>query len=181
MTYSSYGRDSDDSLIAERVVKISRVAKVVKGGRNLSFSAVVVVGDSDGQVGIGMGKADAVPDAVRKGRVKATANMIQVPIKGSTIPHEITARHGASEVMLKPAAPGTGVIAGGSVRAVVELAGIKDILTKARRSTNPVNSVKAAFKALQMLKDPEEELAIRKRLAETAPQKRQASRGSSRR
>ena len=174
-------RNSDDSLIAERVVKISRVSKVVKGGRNLSFSAIVVVGDREGHVGIGMGKADAVPDAVRKGRVKATANMIEVPIKGSTIPHEIIGHHGASEVMLKPATPGTGVIAGGSVRAVVELAGIKDILTKARRSTNPVNSVKAAFKALSMLKDPEKEIAMRKQLAEMPPPKRMAPRGSSRR
>jgi small subunit ribosomal protein S5 len=151
--------------MAERVVKISRVSKVVKGGRNLSFSAMVVVGDEDGRVGIGMGKANAVPDAVRKGRIKAEASMIPIPLAGSTIPHEMTARFGAAEVMLKPAAPGTGVIAGGSVRAVVELAGIKDVLTKARRSTNPVNTVKAAFKALSMLKNPKEELELRKQLA----------------
>ncbi|SVE57415.1 uncharacterized protein METZ01_LOCUS510269, partial [marine metagenome] len=99
-------------------VKVSRVAKVVKGGRHLSFSAVVVVGDRDGQVGIGIGKADAVPDAVRKGAAKAKKNMLTVPLKGSTIPHEVTAKYGGSEVMLKPASPGTGVIAGGSVRAV---------------------------------------------------------------
>jgi len=150
----------------ERVVKISRVAKVIKGGRHLSFNAVVVVGDSDGRVGIGMGKADAVPDAVKKGAVKARKNMIDVARKGTTIPHEVNATYGASEVMLKPASPGTGVIAGGSVRAVVELAGITDILTKARRSTNPVNSVKAAFKGLSMLKDPDVVLAKRKALVD---------------
>jgi small subunit ribosomal protein S5 len=154
------------------VVRISRVAKVVKGGRHLSFSAVVVVGDSDGQIGIGMGKADAVPDAVRKGAVKARENMITVPLKGGSIPHEIIAKYGASEVMLKPAPPGTGVIAGGAVRAVVELAGVKDILTKIRHSTNPVNAVKAAHKALSMLRDPEVELALRKQLAEAPPVRR---------
>jgi len=167
MVFYQGGSNSDDGMIAERVVKISRVSKVVKGGRRLSFNAVVVVGDSDGRVGIGMGKAGAVPDAVRKGSVKARANMISVPLKGTTIPHEIIARQGACEVMLKPAAPGTGVKAGGSVRAVVELAGIKDILTKTRHSTNPVNSVKAAFKGLAMLKDPEVELAKRKQLRES--------------
>ena len=160
-------------LFTERVVKIARVAKVVKGGRHLSFSAVVVVGDGEGHVGIGMGKADAVPDAVRKGAVNARKNVISVPLKGSTIPHEITTRFGSSEVMLKPAPPGTGVIAGGSVRAVVELAGVKDILTKARGSTNPVNCVKAAFKCLSVLKDPEVELALRAELVENPPPRRQ--------
>ena len=163
---------SDDRRTQERVVKISRVAKVVKGGRNLRFNALVVVGDGEGQVGFGMGKANAVPDAVRKGAAKAQRAMIAVPLKGSTIPHEIVARHGASEVMLKPAAPGTGVIAGGSVRAVVELAGIKDILTKARHSTKPVNSVKAAMKGLSMLKDVDEEMAKRKALIESEPTRR---------
>jgi len=173
MVYRQDNRRGGDDSTQERVVRISRVAKVVKGGRHLSFNAVVVVGDSDGQVGIGMGKADAVPDAVRKGAVKARENLITVPLKGGTIPHEIIGRHGASEVMLKPAPPGTGVIAGGAVRAVVELAGVKDILTKARRSTNPVNTVKAAFKALSMLKDPEAELAKRRHLVENPPPKRQ--------
>lgn len=147
-------------------MRISRVAKVVKGGRHLSFNAVVVVGDGEGRVGIGMGKADAVPDAVRKGAAKAQKNMIEVPLKGNTIPHEVNSTYVGSSVMLKPAAPGTGVIAGGSVRAVVELAGIRDILTKARRSTNPVNVVKATFKGLAALKDPEDELAKRAQLVE---------------
>jgi small subunit ribosomal protein S5 len=167
--------------VTERVVKISRVAKVVKGGRHLSFSAVVVVGDSDGQVGVGMGKADAVPDAVKKGAFEARKNMISIPLKGSTIPHDIIAKFGASEVMLRPAAPGTGVIAGGSVRAVVELAGVKDIFTKARRSTNPVNATKAAFKALSMLRDPEVELAKRKHLIENPPPRRSSRQGQRRR
>ena len=169
MMFSSGRPSFDDSGLNERVVKVSRVAKVVKGGRHLSFSAVVVVGDNDGQVGIGMGKADAVPDAVRKGATNAKKNMLTVPRKGSTIPHESTAKYGGSEVMLKPASPGTGVIAGGSVRAVVELAGIKDVLTKVRRSTNPVNTVKAAYEALSMLSDPMEEEALRRQLAESTP------------
>ena len=152
--------------MTERVVRISRVAKVVKGGRHLSFNAVVVVGDGEGRVGIGMGKADAVPDAVRKGATAAKKNLITVPFHGDTIPHEIVSKFGGSVVMLKPAKPGTGVIAGGSVRAVVELAGVKDILSKARRSTNPVNVVKATFKALASMKDPEEELAKRRRFVD---------------
>lgn len=172
MNFHQDNANTDDGMIAERVVKISRVSKVVKGGRRLSFSAVVVVGDSSGKVGIGMGKATAVPEAVRKGSVKARASMVSVPLKGSTIPHEIIARQGACEVMLKPAAPGTGVIAGGSVRAVVELAGIKDILTKTRHSTNPVNSVKAAFKGLMLLKDPDVEFAKRKQLRESTSNRR---------
>lgn len=162
--------------VTERVVKISRVAKVVKGGRHLSFNAIVVVGDSDGHVGIGLGKADAVPDAVRKGSVKAKESMISVVLKETTIPHEVVATYGASEVMLKPAPAGTGVIAGGAVRAVVELAGVKDIVAKARRSTNPVNTVKAAFKGLSMLRDPEEELAKRKQLVDSPPQPRRQRR-----
>ena len=140
----SDANENDEYPLTERVVKISRVAKVVKGGRHLSFSAVVVVGDMDGHVGIGMGKADAVPDAVRKGATAARKNIITVPLKGSTIPHETISKYVGSVVMLKPASPGTGVIAGGAVRAVVELAGIKDILTKIRRSTNPVNVVATA-------------------------------------
>ncbi len=163
------GRDRDrgpDDGMEERVVKISRVAKVVKGGRHLSFNAVVVVGDGAGNVGVGLGKADAVPDAVKKGSYYARRNMIKVPLDGSTIPHEIIAKFNGAEVMLKPAVPGTGVIAGGSVRAVVELAGVKDILSKARRSTNPVNSVKATFKALALLREHGTEKARRRRVIE---------------
>ena len=158
--------DPDELPIVERVVKISRVAKVVKGGRHLSFNALVVVGDMAGHVGVGMGKADAVPDAVRKGAAAARKNMVNIPLKGNSIPHEVISKYVGSVVMLKPAGEGTGVIAGGSVRAVVELAGVKDILTKVRRSTNPVNVVKAAFYGLQMLKDPEEEFEKRKQLTE---------------
>jgi len=160
------GDNEDDGGFQERVVKISRVAKVVKGGRHLSFSAVVVVGDSNGKVGIGHGKADAVPDAVRKGAYDARKNLIDVPLKDGTIPHEVIGKFGASEVMLKPAVPGTGVIAGGSVRAVVELAGITDILTKARGSTNAVNCVKATHQAITLLRQPKEEMARRKQIAE---------------
>ena len=166
MTFEPQFRDSQDLLITERVVRISRVAKVVKGGRHLSFNAVVVVGDGEGKVGIGLGKADAVPDAVRKGATAARKSMKSVSLRGRTIPHEIIGKFGGSTVMLKPAAPGTGVIAGSSVRAVVELAGVKDILTKARRSTNPVNLVKATLEGLIMLRDPQEELAKRKELVE---------------
>ncbi|MBK15503.1 MAG: 30S ribosomal protein S5 [Chloroflexi bacterium] len=146
--------DPKNQGFTEKVVKISRVAKVVKGGRNLSFSAVVVVGNSEGKVGVGMGKASAVPDAVRKAVTKAHKNLLDVILDGTTIPHEITTKFRASEVMLKPASEGTGIVAGGSVRAVLELAGIKDILTKARKSTNPVNAAKATFQALSQLRDP---------------------------
>ena len=156
--------EDDEFPLTERVVRISRVAKVVKGGRHLSFNAVVVVGDMDGHVGIGMGKADAVPDAVRKGATAARKNIIEVPRQGSTIPHEVLSKYIGSVVMLKPAQPGTGVIAGAAVRAVVELAGIQDIMTKVRRSTNPVNVVKATFNGLQQLKNPEQEFANRRTL-----------------
>lgn len=167
MTYSNRRNfEEKNSGLTERVVKISRVAKVVKGGRHLSFNAVVVVGDGLGRVGVGLGKADAVPDAVRKGATAATNNIVSVPLKGTTIPHEIVSKYGGSVVMLKPAVPGTGVIAGGSVRAVVELAGVKDILTKVRRSTNPVNVVKATIAGLSTLRDPHLERERRQRVAD---------------
>ena len=159
--------EGEDAPFVERVVRISRVAKVVKGGRHLSFNAVVVVGDGEGHVGVGMGKADAVPDAVRKGAANARKNIVQITLKGSTIPHEVLTKYGGALVMMKPASPGTGVIAGGAVRAVVELAGVRDILTKARRSTNPVNVVKATFEGLKSLRDPQEEIRRRKALVES--------------
>lgn len=159
--------EGEDAPFVERVVRISRVAKVVKGGRHLSFNAVVVVGDGEGHVGIGMGKADAVPDAVRKGAANARKNIVQITLKGSTIPHEVLTKYGGALVMMKPASPGTGVIAGGAVRAVVELAGVRDILTKARRSTNPVNVVKATFEGLKSLRNPQEEIRRRKALVES--------------
>ncbi|PKB61382.1 MAG: 30S ribosomal protein S5 [SAR202 cluster bacterium Casp-Chloro-G4] len=169
-SYQSRSQDLDtgELPLVERVVKISRVAKVVKGGRHLSFSALVVVGDMSGRVGVGMGKADAVPDAVRKGAAAARKSVVTIPLSGSSIPHEVISKFVGSVVMLKPAGEGAGVIAGPSVRAVVELAGVKDILTKVRRSTNPINVVKATFQGLQMLKDPVEEFDKRKQLIEYA-------------
>ena len=147
--------------IQEKVVYLNRVAKVVKGGRNFRFSALVVVGDGNGHVGCGMGKAAEIPDAIRKGIDDAKKNMITVPLLYSTIPHEIIGEYGAGRVLLKPAAEGTGVIAGGPARAVLELAGIKNIITNCFRSNNPKNVVAATIEGLASLKSLEEVAALR--------------------
>ena len=158
----------------EKVVAVNRVAKVVKGGRRFSFSAIVVVGDGDGRVGIGIGRANEVPDAIRKGATTARREMIRVPLKNGTIPHPVTARFCASNVMLKPAAPGTGVIAGGGVRAVLEAVGCRNVLTKSLGSNNVVNVVQATRKALLELRDPIEARRERLQLAGKLPSEPEA-------
>ncbi len=148
--------DNNETNLTDRVIHINRTSKVVKGGRRFSFSALVVVGDGSGNVGYGLGKAKEVPEAIRKGVENAKKNIISVPIQGTTIPYDVIGKFGAGKVMLRPASEGTGVIAGGAARAILEVAGISDILSKCLGSNNPHNVVKATFKALQLLRSPEE-------------------------
>ena len=153
--------EREQSEYIEKVVSLNRVSKTVKGGRVMKFSALVVVGDGKGKVGYGLGKAAEVPEAIRKGIEDAKKNMITVSLSGTTIPHEVIGEFGAGRVLMKPAAPGPGIIAGGAVRAVVEAAGIKDIRTKCLRSNNPNNVVAAAFQGLKSMRGPEEVARIR--------------------
>ena len=162
-------RDEPQDDIIEKVVSVSRVAKVVKGGRRFSFTSVVVVGHGNGRVGIGIGRANEVPDAIRKGSTIARRDMITVPIRNGTIPHPITAQFCASKVLLKPAAPGTGVIAGGGVRAVLEAVGLRNVLSKSLGSNNVVNVVQATRRALTELRDPVQVRRERLRLADRLP------------
>jgi len=169
-------RNEEDSGLVERVVKIRRVSKVVKGGRNLTFNAMVVVGDGNGNVGSALGSASAVPDAVRKGTTYARKAMKKVDLNGPTIPHEVTFKFSGAKVLLKPAAPGTGVIAGGGVRAVMEAVGVKDVLSKTFGSSNTINIVRATIGALDQLRDP---VATVERRKGPAPESTPAAEGES--
>ncbi len=163
MTQMAGGKiDPRDLNLTEKLITVNRVAKVVKRGRRFSFSALVVVGDGEGHVGVGLGKAREVPSAIRKGGAIARRDLISVPINEGTIPYKVVSKYGAATVMLKPARPGTGVIAGGGVRPIIEAAGIKDVVTKSMGTANPVNVVCATMQALRELKDPAQEVARRK-------------------
>jgi small subunit ribosomal protein S5 len=168
----SSGERSD---LTDRVVRVNRVSKVVKGGRKFSFSALVVVGDMNGRVGAGIGKAREVTEAIRKGMDVAKRNMITVPMVGTTIPHEVRLKLGSAKIMLKPAAPGTGVISGGAMRAVIETAGIKDILTKSHGTNNPINTVRATLAALQQLRTAQQVAELRGKEVEQIVGKRLAA------
>jgi small subunit ribosomal protein S5 len=159
--------DSTELNLNDKLINVNRVAKVMKGGKRLRFSALVVTGDGTGYVGLGIGKANEVPSAISKGGAQARKNLIKVPLAGSTIPHAITVSYGAATVMLKPAVPGTGVIAGGSVRAVLEACGVKDILSKSLGSSNHINMARATMLALTQLRNPKEELAKRRTIVPT--------------
>ena len=158
--------DATELILNDKLINVNRVAKVMKGGKRLRFTALVVTGDGNGVVGIGLGKANEVPGAISKASAVAKKNLIKVPLNGTTVFYEIRVKYGAAQVLLKPAAPGTGIIAGGSVRAVLEAAGVKDILTKSLGSANRINVAKATMLALSRLKNPKEELARRKMATE---------------
>jgi small subunit ribosomal protein S5 len=170
--------DASELALNDKLININRVAKVMKGGKRLSFSALVVTGDGNGHVGIGLGKANEVPQAINKANANARRSLVKVKLSGTTIPYATTTKFGAAKVMLKPASPGTGIIAGGSIRAVLEAVGVKDILTKSMGSTNHINVAKATMLALSNLKDPKEELARRKGIPlPPAPEEPPAPRG----
>lgn len=162
--------DPTEMVLNDKLICLNRVSKVVKGGKRLSFSALVVAGDGNGHVGIGTGKSAEVPDAINKAGAVARKNLMKITLSGTTIPYEITVKYGAAKVLLKPASPGTGIIAGGSVRAVVEAAGIKDILTKSLGSANKINVAKATLLGLSQLKNTKEQIARRRGIIIEAPE-----------